>query len=106
MSAVGKLGLRGIAELCLHKAHYAVERIAELPGYSLRFDGPFFKEFVVRSERPVERVLQHARSKGVLAGVPLGRWFDDLNDCFAVAVTERRTKAEIDALVDALASAD
>jgi len=106
MSAVGKLGIRRIAELCLHKAHYAAERITKLPGYSQRFDGPFFKEFVIRSERPVERVLEHVRSRGILAGVPLGRWFDDLNDCFAVAVTEKRTKAEIDALVDALASVD
>jgi len=103
MAAVGQRGIRQIAELCLHKAHYAAERIAALPGYALRFDRPFFKEFVVRSDRPVDAVLAHARSRGVLAGVALGRWFDDLQDCFAVAVTEKRSKAEIDALVEALA---
>jgi len=103
MAAVGQRGIRQIAELCLHKAHYAAERIAALPGYALRFDRPFFKEFVVRSDRPVDAVLAHARSRGVLAGVALGRWFDDLQDCFAVAVTEKRSKAEIDSLVEALA---
>jgi len=103
MATVGKLGLKRIAELCLHKAHYAAERIAGLAGYALRFDGPFFKEFVVVSERPVEQVLAHCRSRGVLAGVALERWFPEWRNCFAVAVTEKRTKSDIDALVDALA---
>ncbi len=106
MSAVGRGGLRRIAELCVHKAHYAAQRIATLPGYTLRFDGPFFKEFVVISERPVAKVLAHCRDAGVHAGVPLGPWFDELENCFAVAVTEKRTKDDIDALVDALATVD
>ncbi len=104
MAAVGRQGLRRIADLCLHKSHYAAERIAKLPGYSLRYGGPFFKEFVVRSERPVDSVLAHCRSQGLLAGVPLGRWFDDLKDCFVVAVTEKRTRDDIDRLVGALTS--
>lgn len=104
MSAVGKQGLQQVAQLSLHKAHYAAERIGSLSGYNLRFDGPFFKEFVVISEKPVREVLAHCRSRGVLGGVELGRWYPELENCFAVAVTEKRTKAEIDALVDALAT--
>jgi len=105
LATVGRRGLSGIARRCLDKAHYAADRIAALDGFELAFaDAPFFKEFAVRSRRrPVADVLATARERGVLAGVPLNRWCDRLDDCFLVAVTEKRTKAEIDALVDALA---
>jgi glycine dehydrogenase subunit 1 len=68
----------------------------------LKFSGPFFKEFVVQADRDVSKVLASCRAKNILAGVPLGRWFKDLADCFALAVTERRTKEEIDRLAEAL----
>jgi glycine dehydrogenase subunit 1 len=106
MSAVGPRGLSTIAQLCVHKSHYAAQRIATLPGFALRFDGPFFKEFVVTTEKPVDKVLAHCRARGVNAGVPLGKWYDELSNCFVVAVTEKRTQAEIDALVDALATVE
>jgi glycine dehydrogenase subunit 1 len=106
MSALGRQGISQVAQLCVHKAHYAAQRIAALPGYTLRFDGPFFKEFVVVSEKPVDKVLAHCRRQGINAGVPLGQWYPDLKNCFAVAVTEKRTQAEIDSLIDALASVD
>ena len=70
----------------------------------MRFDAPFFKEFVVRTDRGVERVLSHCRDRHILAGVALGRWDEALADCFMVAVTENRTKDEIDGLVDALST--
>ena len=54
----------------------------------------------------VEDLLASARRQGILAGVPLGTWYDDLQDCLLISVTEKRTKAEIDALVRALATAD
>src|SRR3989337_2453630 len=52
LAAVGKHGLRQIAEACYHKSHYAAKRIAALPGYSLAFQTPFFKEFTVRCPEP------------------------------------------------------
>ncbi len=103
LSTVGKQGLSRIARRCLDKAHYAAERIANLDGFELAFrDAPFFKEFVVRSKTPVERVLTRCKERGILAGVALGRWYPDLADCFSVAVTEKRTRDEIDRLVAAL----
>jgi glycine dehydrogenase subunit 1 len=104
LAAMGKNGLAKVASLCLDKAHYAAEQIAALPGYNLRFDAPFFKEFVVQTDRNVERLMDHCRSRNILAGVPLDCWYRDLADCFLVTVTEKRTKAEIDALVAALKS--
>jgi glycine dehydrogenase subunit 1 len=62
-----------------------------------------FKEFVVRAaDGQVERRLERARAQGILAGVPLGRWYPELADCLLTAVTEKRTKAQIDRWAEAL----
>lgn len=103
LSLVGRQGIARIARLCLDKAHYAAEQIAALDGFELAFpDAPFFKEFAVRARGDVSEILTVCRKRGILTGVPLGRWFADLSDCFLVAVTEKRTRAEIDALAAAL----
>ncbi len=102
LSAVGRGGLARVASLCLDKSHYAARRIADLDAFELRFKAPFFKEFVVRTTKDVPTVLDHCRKQGILAGVPLGRWYKDLSDSFIVAVTEKRTREEIHRLVEAL----
>ncbi len=102
MAAMGKRGIHEVASQCFHKAHYAAKEIAKLDGFALRFAAPFFKEFVVRTTKTVAAVLTGCRSKGILAGVPMGRFDERMSDCFLVAVTEKRTKAEIDELVRAL----
>lgn len=105
LATMGPEGLAETAELCRAKSRYAAGRIAALPGYELQFKVPFFKEFVVRTRRGVETVLAAAREAGLLAGVPLGPYFPELGDCFLTAVTEKRTRAEIDRLIEVLAKA-
>jgi glycine dehydrogenase subunit 1 len=105
LAAMGKQGIAEVASLCLDKAHYAAGRIADLAGYELRYSAPFFKEFVVRTSRGVEAALASCRKRGILGGVPLGKFDQRLSDCFLVAVTEKRTKKEIDDLVSALSGA-
>ena len=105
LSAMGRQGLTKVASLCLDKSHYAAEKIARLDGFELPFKASFFKEFVVRTSKDVQKVLAHARRKSILAGVPLKQWYPEWSGCFAVAVTEKRTRAEIDALVAALEEA-
>ncbi|HSW45757.1 MAG TPA: aminomethyl-transferring glycine dehydrogenase subunit GcvPA [Phycisphaerae bacterium] len=102
LSTMGRQGVAKVASLCLDKARYAAERIASIDGFDLRFQGPFFKEFVIRTSKGVDRVVTHCRARGILAGVPLGPWYPDLADCLLVAVTEKRTRSEIDALADAM----
>ncbi len=108
MAAMGRRGLGQVASQCFDKAHYAASEIAGLDGYELRFPAPFFKEFVVRTARGVKTALAACRDRGILGGVPLAR-FDwpraNYGDCFLVAVTEKRTKAQIDSLVAALRNA-
>ena len=101
LAVMGPHGLRQAAELSTRKAHYAAERLAAVPGLSLAFPGPFFKEFVVRSERDPKRVLAEVGRLGYHGGIDLGRWYPELADCILVAVTEKRTKDEIDGLADA-----
>jgi glycine dehydrogenase subunit 1 len=105
MAAMGKKGIQEVASQSFDKAHYAAEAIAGLDGYELRFDAPFFKEFAVHATKDVGAVLAKCRERGIAGGVPLGRFDNALSDCFLVAVTEQRTKAEIDALVEALKEA-
>ena len=70
----------------------------------MAFNRPTFKEFVIRdTDGEVEKLLANAADGGYLAGISLGRWYPDLDDCFLVAVTEKRTAEEIDGLAEALA---
>ncbi|HEY2158557.1 MAG TPA: aminomethyl-transferring glycine dehydrogenase subunit GcvPA [Isosphaeraceae bacterium] len=105
LAVVGPLGLRQAAELSTHKAHYAAERLAGVPGLSLAFKAPYFKEFVVRSKKDPSRVLAEVGQLGYHGGIALGRWFPELSDGILVAVTEKRTKAEIDGLAEAYTKA-
>jgi glycine dehydrogenase subunit 1 len=101
LAVMGPQGLRQAAELSTRKAHYAAEKLANVPGLSLAFSGPFFKEFVMRCTKDPRRVLEEVGRLGYHGGIALGRWYSDLADCILVAVTEKRTKAEIDGLVGA-----
>jgi len=105
MAAMGRKGIAQVASQSFDKAHYAAGEIARLDGFELRFAAPFFKEFVVRTTKDVRTVLKKCRDRGIAAGVPLNQFDDAHADCFMVAVTEKRTKAQIDALVTALIDA-
>jgi glycine dehydrogenase subunit 1 len=104
MAAMGPYGMRQVAELCLQKSHYALEQITASGRLQPAFNKAFFKEFVVRdSHQDVQGILDDALAAGIFAGVPLGQWYPELDDCLLVAVTEKRTKSEIDSLATQLA---
>ncbi|MCA9234440.1 MAG: aminomethyl-transferring glycine dehydrogenase subunit GcvPA [Planctomycetales bacterium] len=104
LSQAGPQGLKETAELCLHKSRYLAEQLCASERFSMAFEAPTFKEFVIRDrDNDVAGLLQQARSAGYLAGLPLGGWYPELSDCLLIAVTEKRTKAEMDALVGVLA---
>ncbi|MCI0702467.1 MAG: aminomethyl-transferring glycine dehydrogenase subunit GcvPA [Planctomycetia bacterium] len=103
LSALGPQGLKETAELCVHKAHYAMEKLCEIPGVKPQFHNrPFVKEFTLRVNSNVPELLAKLRVAGYHAGLPLGRWYPNLANCISVAVTEQRTKTEIDGLASAL----
>lgn len=104
LSLMGPQGMREVAELCLQKSRYAAKTLTAGGRLALPFGRPTFKEFVVRDTKgEVDRLLTAAGDAGFFAGVPLGRWYPELADCFLVAVTEKRTRQEIDRLAATLA---
>jgi glycine dehydrogenase subunit 1 len=105
LAALGPQGLRETAELCTRKAHYAAEQLSKVPGVRLRFDRPFFKEFTLQVKGDVPAVVSRLLKAGYHAGLPLGRWYPRMADGLTVAVTEKRTRAEIDGLAAALRAA-
>lgn len=102
LSLMGRNGLRQVAELCYHRAHYAAQRLGDLPGYELLDRGPFFKEFVLRCPRPVDEINAMLRAKDIVGGYDLGRDYPAMQHCMLLCVTEMTSKEEIDALVEAL----
>jgi glycine dehydrogenase subunit 1 len=99
LSTLGRQGIRHVAELNARKAHYARERIAALPKYRIAFDAPTFNEFVVRCPVSPEEINRHLLGHQILGGLPLGRFYPELSDCWLLCVTESRTREEIDRLV-------
>jgi glycine dehydrogenase subunit 1 len=102
LSLLGKNGLRQLAELCYHKAHYTAHQITSLPGYSLWSDTPFFNEFVVKCPTPVSEVNQVLLDHGILGGYDLGQDYPQLASHMLVAVTEMNSREEIEMLVNVL----
>lgn len=110
LAALGPQGLREAAERCCRLAHYAAEKLTSVPGYSLAFSQPFFKEFVLQCPRSASRTQETARRHGFDLGPSLPRLSDDWtsiptelrNCCVLVAVTECRTREEIDRLAKVL----
>jgi glycine dehydrogenase subunit 1 len=99
LSTLGREGIRQVADLCARKAHYARERIAALPRFEIAFPAPSFNEFVVRCPLPPAEINRRLLEHGILGGLPLGRFYPELSDCWLLCVTERRTREEIDRLV-------
>jgi len=97
---LGPVGLRELGERCVANAAYALETLAAIPGVEPAFpEAPIFKEFTLRLSRPATPVVDALVDHGVLGGVP-APWLGD--DALTVAVTERRTRAQIDAFAAAL----
>ena len=105
LAALGKQGLRQVAELCYHKAHYAASRIAALPGYSLLIKGAFFQEFVVNC--PISPAVINLRlmEQNILGGLDLSQspyTAEGLDNAMLLCVTEMNSKEDIDALIGTL----
>ena len=103
LASLGPRGLREAAELSTRNAHYAAKQLSAIPGVQLAHNAPFFKEFVIRVNRDPRNLLDEVGRLGYHGGIALGQWYPDLADGILVAVTEKRTKAEIDGLAAAYA---
>jgi glycine dehydrogenase subunit 1 len=103
MSLLGRNGLRRVAELCYHKAHYAAKRLSALPGFALKWEGHFFNEFVLSCPLPAAELVEHMLEHGILCGYEVGKDYPGMENDLLIAVTEMNTSDDIDVLVDTLA---
>ncbi|NHC40063.1 aminomethyl-transferring glycine dehydrogenase subunit GcvPA [Bacillus sp. MM2020_1] len=101
MTALGKKGVREIAAANLQKANYAKNAFKEA-GFEVVYDGHSFNEFVVKLTKPVKEINQMLLQKGIIGGYDLGRDYSELAYHMLIAVTEQRSKEEIDTLVKEL----
>jgi len=99
LAAMGKHGLRQVAELCYHKAHYAAAKIGELPGYSLPIEGPFFQEFVVQCPSAPSDINKKLMEQNILGGLDVS---EQVPNGMLLCVTEMSSQDDINALVAAL----
>jgi len=102
---LGKQGIVELGELMARRTAYARERLAALDGVELLHEAPVVREFAVRLDAPVEQVLDRVAEDGIAAGYPLAREYPEYEDALLVAITERRSKRDIERLADALARA-
>jgi glycine dehydrogenase subunit 1 len=95
---MGRQGMRDVAELCLQKSHYAIDELTGRAGVKRAFSAPFFKEFALKLDKGVALVNKRLLKQKIIGGLDLGEYYPELKNHVLIAVTEKRTKEEIDAL--------
>ena len=105
LSWLGRRGIVEIGELMLQRTAYARKTLDGLEGVEALHEQPVVREFAVRLDAPVAAVIERCAAEGVNPGYPLGADYPELEDCLLVAITEQRTRADIDRLADVLGAA-
>jgi len=102
LSCLGKEGLKELAMMNLSKAEYAKRAVSRIRGCKLNFIAPTFNEFVLQIEKEPENVLEKLKKEGMIGGLPLGKFYPELDHHLLVTVTEMNKKEEIDRWANAL----
>ena len=105
LSWLGKQGFRDLAHLCASKAEYAKTRLSAIPGVQVKRSSATFNEFTLELPIDAGTLVSRLVDKGIAAGFPLGRYYKGMDNYLLVAVTEKRTRAEIGFLAEALEAA-
>lgn len=100
MAGQGRQGLRHVAELCYHKAHYAASLIGDIPGYSVPLEGTFFREFVVECPRPPAEINERLIEHGIIGGLDVS---EQVPNGMLLCCTEVNSREDIEGLAKALA---
>lgn len=107
LSVMGKEGFKEVANLCIEKSHYAYERLIATGKFKKAYDAPFFKEFTVKAiKEPVSDINKRLSKNGITGGLDIGGYYPDMRNYWLIAVTEKRTKQEIDRMVEIAAGGE
>jgi glycine dehydrogenase subunit 1 len=105
LTLLGTSGIKEVAQRIFEKAHYLAGEMRKSDRYRLAFpDSPFFQEFVVRTEKPAEKLLEGLEKEGIFGGFNLGTMREEWKNTILIAVTEKRTKEEMDRFISILNS--
>jgi glycine dehydrogenase subunit 1 len=105
LSWLGRRGIVELVELMLQRTAYARDRLKAIDGITQIHDRPVVREFAIALDAPVQRVIARCQEQGINPGYALARDYPEHENGLLVAITERRTKTDIDRLADALAAA-
>lgn len=105
LTMLGKNGLVEVAKLCVQKANYLKDQLKDA-GFEPGFEAPFFKEFVVKTNKPVDEINQALLSDKIIGGLNLEKFYPGLTDAMLLCVTEKRTQDEMTSLVKAMVKAE
>jgi glycine dehydrogenase subunit 1 len=100
LSTMGKEGIKEVAFNSVQNAHYMYDRLLSINAFEEVFEGKFFKEFTLKYKGNVNKLNNNLLKNGILGGYNLVKAYDKLKDHYLVAVTEKRSKEEIDTFVD------
>lgn len=99
LAYMGKQGMREVAELCYHRAHYAASEIDKLEGYTVRNSKPFFNEFVIECPKPVNQINAALLEHGIIGGYNLEQDYPEWQNQMLLCVTEMNDRQQIDHLI-------
>ncbi len=102
LAALGRNGFRKLSQLNAQKARYLHARISELNGFETRFKKPFYNEFVVRCPIDPSKINRELAKNHIIGGLPLKRFYRELEDCWLLCTTERNTRSDIECLIEVL----
>jgi glycine dehydrogenase subunit 1 len=105
LSWLGRQGIVELGELMLKRTAYAREALGAVDGVEILFDAPVFREFAIKLDAPVRAVLDQLALDGINGGYPIGLDYPELENTMLVAITEKRSKEQIDLFAKSLASA-
>ncbi len=102
LALLGKEGFSELSEYNLSLAHYIKDIIVSVDGFRLKFDTPFFNEFVIETVYDPDKLYEYLLERNVIFGLPLGRYIHSMNNSFLITVTEMITQEDIERLQKAL----
>jgi len=102
LSALGKEGIKRIADINMTHAGYLRREIAKLSGYEIKWDGQIFNEFVVHTKKDPEVIINSLLEKNIHAGLDLKAWYPEIGNALLICATETKTKEDLDRFITAL----
>ncbi len=102
LCTLGKQGIIDVGNLCMSKSHYLRDKLKDVKGVKIAYENEFFKEFLVETEKPATEIMEKLLDHKIFGGVPMSLFDEKKQNQFLVAVTEKRTKEEMDLFADCL----